>query len=116
MNKQEFLKEVTICGDMPYIVLRKLINHFKFNDEQIKIFILKQLEKNKNLRRGDWELIFMHVLYLDGLSRNITLGWLNDGCKLSGDKLKIFIEYVDMLSYEPTYILTQNGDILITEK
>src|SRR5574344_2373009 len=107
--KTRLLEAVTPCGDIPYVVLREIMEHLIFDDDQVKLFLLNRLEENKNLITADWRLLFQHVEYLEGLDKEITLGWINEGCKLTREYFKLFIEYVNLSDFNPTYLLTQNG-------
>lgn len=114
-NKSKFLNEISPCGDMSYTTLVELINQLTFDDDQIKIFIIQRLSRNRNLTKSDWRLIFMHIEYEDGFDKYIPLGWIDSGCKMTGEYFKILIEYAKLRDYDSTFLLTEDGDILITE-
>lgn len=119
MTRQELYNTIDVCGDMPYTSLVYLIQNVVFQNESIKVTLLERLSNNGGkFKQSDWLLFFSQVSFLPGapITTQMVQEWINGKCKLTGVELRTIIEYLQFTDgSQPTYLLAENGQILIAE-
>lgn len=88
-------------------------------NESIKVTLLERLSNNNGkFSQSDWILFFSNVAFTAGapISINTVLEWITGKCSLTTIELRTILEYlVFMDGSQPTYLLAENGQILISE-
>lgn len=119
MTRQELYNQIDICGNIPYLALVYLIENVQMQNESIKVTLLERLTNNNGkFSQSDWLLFFSQVSFLPGSPINIDTvrDWITGKCSLSAVELRTIIEYLVFLDgSQPTYLLGENGQILIAE-
>lgn len=118
MERIDFYNKISPCGEMKYIDTLQMIQLLTFDDVQIQLVLIERLKKQGILKREDWLILFSTVKLSENAPNNFKLfleSTLDGKCKVSRDEMKLFLEYAIFDYGNPTYLLTQNNDFIITE-
>lgn len=119
MTRQELYNTISPCGDIPYLAMVYLIQNVQMSNESIKVTLLERLGNNNGkFSQSDWLLFFNNVSFSPGapISINTVIDWITGKCKLTQIELRTILEYLVFTDgSEPTFLLAQNGQILISE-
>ena len=119
MTRNELYSKITPCGTLSYLDTVYLLESLVFEDEQIRQTLLKRIPHNGALSHEDWKLLIRSTEFTAGspVTEETALEWLEGKCSLTREELKLFLEYTKFNDgSEPTFILSQQGDFMITEK
>lgn len=96
-----------------------LIQNVVFSNESIKVTLLDRLGNNNGMfSQSDWLLFFANVSFIDGSPVNMDTvkSWITGKCSLTQIELRTILEYLVFTDgSEPTFLLAQNGQTLISE-
>lgn len=119
MTRQELYNSINICGSIPYLSLVYLIQNVQMSNESIKVTLLERLSSNNGkFSQSDWLLFFGNVSFAPGAPINLDTvrEWITGKCSLTATELRTIIEYLTFIDgTQPTYLLAENGQILISE-
>lgn len=119
MTRQELYNEITPCGSISYLALVYLIQNVQMSNESIKVTLLERLSSNNGkLTQSDWLLFFSQVSFAAGSPINLDTvrEWITGKCNLTAIELRTILEYLVFIDgTQPTYLLAENGQILIAE-
>lgn len=118
MERIDFYNKISPCGDMVYLDTLQMLELLTFIDVQIQLMLIERLKENGRLKREDWLILFSNVKLSENAPNNFRLfleSTLNGKCKVSRDEMKLFLEYAVFNYGNPTYLLTQQNDFIITE-
>lgn len=119
MTRQELYNSITPCGNIPFLSLVYLIQNVQMQNESIRVTLLERLSNNNGkFSQSDWILFFSQVSFLPGSPVNINtvMEWITGKCNLTAIELRTILEYLVFIDgSQPTYLLAENGQILISE-
>lgn len=119
MTRQELYNQISPCGAISYLALVYLVQNVQMINESVKVTLLERLSNNNGrFSQSDWLLFFSQVSFLPGAPININtvLEWITGKCNLTAVELRTILEYLVFLDgSEGTYLLAENGQILIKE-
>lgn len=119
MTRQELYNSITPCGDIPYLALVYLVQNVQFANESIKITLLQRLSANNGkFSQNDWLVFFSQVSFRAGspITIETVRDWITGKCSLSGTELRTILEYLVFIDgTQPTYLMAENEQILISE-
>lgn len=119
MTRQELYNQITPCGNIPYLAMVYLIQNVQMQNESIKVTLIERLSNNNGkFSQSDWLLFFSQVSFLPGapITIDTVLQWITGKCNLTAVELRTILEYLVFIDgSQPTYLLAENGQILIEE-
>lgn len=118
MTRSELYNKISPCGTLDYPTMVYLISNVQFTNIATQQLLLSRIAHNGALSQQDWLLFARSIEFLPNSPINaLTIeDWLTGKCRLSGDELKQFLEFVQFTDgSQPTFILTENGDFIIAE-
>lgn len=119
MTRQELYNSINVCGDLPYLSLVYLVQNVEFANESLKITLIQRLSANGGkFSQDDWLLFFSQVSFLPGspITINTVLDWITGKCSLTATELRTILEYLVFSDgTQPTYLMAENEQILISE-
>jgi|SRR5699024_2209149 len=119
MTRRELYDKITPCGTLSYWNMVYLIESLVFEEETVRYTILDRIHQNGRLSVQDWKLVFRNIEWTANspVDENTALEWLNGKCSLTRAELKLLLEYAQFNDgSNPTIIISQQGDFIITEK
>lgn len=119
MTRQELYNQISPCGNIPYLALVYLIQNVSMQNESVKVTLIERLSNNNGkFSQSDWLLFFSQVSFTAGapVTVNTVLEWITGKCNLTAVELRTILEYIVYTDgSQPTYLLAENGQILIAE-
>lgn len=119
MERQELYNSIDNCGNIPYSSLVYLVQNVEMSNESIKVLLLERLSnKGGKFSQQDWLLFISQVSFLPGAPVTLQMArdWITGKCGLTSVELRTIIEYLKFIDgSQPTYLLAENGQILIAE-
>lgn len=119
MTRQELYNQISPCGNIPYLAMVYLIQNVQMQNESVKVTLIERLSNNNGkFSQSDWLLFFSQVSFTTGapVTVNTVLEWITGKCKLTAVELRTILEYLVFIDgSQPTYLLAENGQILISE-
>lgn len=119
MTRQELYNNISPCGDIPYLAMVYLVQNVQMSNESIKVTLLDRLANNNGkFSQSDWLLFFNNVSFVPGspVNVNTVIDWITGKCSLTAIQLRTVLEYIVFTDgSQSTYLLGQNGQILIAE-
>lgn len=117
INRITFYDGISPCGGVAYLDLVEILSNLEYTDPQIGYLLIQRLVTNQEFTQQDWILLARSIVFLPGspITADMVESWFNGKCQLTGTELKTFLEYVSFLDSEPTYLLSDSGDFLISE-
>lgn len=95
-----------------------LLESLVFTDEQIRLLLIEELSHSGELSQQNWILLANSITFISGspIDAGTIEGWLTGKCSLNRSQLKLFLEYASFNDgSQPTFILSQAGDFIISE-
>lgn len=118
MTRTELYSKITPCGTMSYPDMVYLLSNVEYTDPTFAYLLIQRLSQTGGLSNTDWILFAKSVVFTPGSPINAATveGWFANKCSLTVVELKMFLEYVSFVDgSQPTYILSQTGDFIISE-
>lgn len=118
MTRTELYNGITSCGQMSYTALIYAISNTTFSDPSLQLLLLGRVSQVARLSREDWILFAKSVTYQSGspITGDTVASWLASKNCLTAVELKTWLNYIVFTdSSEPTYLLTESGDIVLAE-
>lgn len=118
MTRNELYNKITPCGNMEYQNMVYLLQSVAFEDETIRQLLLNRIRQGGELNREDWIIFVKNVVFTPEttLTEDAVISWLNNKCGLNRVEFTAFLEGIEFIDgSEPTFILSEQGDILVTE-
>lgn len=116
MTRNEFNKEISFCGDVPFAAMYQLIEYLDIPNISVKRVLQEALSVNGKLDSNNWAYLLRNTNYVDNaqVTEDIALGWLQKQCRFTRKQL---IEVVENLKFidgqPPTYLL--DGDLILID-
>lgn len=118
MTRNELYDLISPCGTIAYLDMITLLSILQYTDPQIGYLLIQRLTANQKFTQEDWILLANSVIYLPDspITPEIVESWFEGKCHLTLTELKAFLEYVTFNDgSEPTFLLSETGDFLISE-
>lgn len=118
MTRQELYNKINICGGIDYVTTNYILNNVSVTNESTRLTLVSRISQNGKLSREDLKTLANIVVFRTGspIDKDTIAGWLTNKKCLTATEWREFLENIDFIDgSQPTYLLAENGQILIEE-